>query len=316
MVKIYYRENDKIVELDQPSKDCWINITPPFNMEKLEELSRKLDIPFSFIVDCIDLYERSRYEKEDDNKLIVINTPIINEGLDIEDDATYITVPVGIILKPDLILTISSLSNPMIEWFEKNPVKNLRPDDREMFILKIFERNVAYYLHYLRETNKRISLIEKELDQSSRNLELKKLLNLQKSLVYFVNDLRANEMVFLKIQRTDFLSLYDNEPAKDFLQDIMIDNSQAMEMANVYSNILASTMEAFANIISNNLNQVMRRLTSITLVLMFPTLVASIYGMNVHLPFQENKYAFFYTISIAFMVAILMAYYLAKKKWI
>jgi magnesium transporter len=214
-----------------------------------------------------------------------------------------------------MILTISSLSNPMIEWFEKNPIKNLRPDDREMFILKIFERNVAYYLHYLRETNKRISLLEKELDQSGRNLELKKLLNIQKSLVYFVNDLRANEMVFLKIQRTDFLGLHGNETARDFLQDIMIDNSQAMEMANVYSNILASTMEAFANIISNNLNQVMRRLTSVTLILMFPTLVASIYGMNVHLPFQESKYAFFYTIAFAFFVAFMISYYLAKKKW-
>jgi magnesium transporter len=315
MVKIYYRENEKVIELDKPVKDCWINIFPPFNMEKLEDLSQQLDIPFSFIVDCIDLYERSRYEKEDDNKLIVINTPIVNEGLDIEDDATYITVPVGIILKPDMILTISSLSNPMIEWFEKNPIKNLRPDDREMFILKIFERNVAYYLHYLRETNKRISLLEKELDQSGRNLELKKLLNIQKSLVYFVNDLRANEMVFLKIQRTDFLGLHGNETARDFLQDIMIDNSQAMEMANVYSNILASTMEAFANIISNNLNQVMRRLTSVTLILMFPTLVASIYGMNVHLPFQESKYAFFYTIAFAFFVAFMISYYLAKKKW-
>lgn len=316
MIKIFLKQNGVLNEIDHPTQDCWINIYPPFNMEKLELLSKEIDVPFEFIIDCIDQYERSRYDKEGDAKLIVINTPIVNEGIDIDDDATYITVPVGIILKPDLIMTISSLANPMIQWFEKNPIKNLRADDREFFVLKIFERNVEYYLHYLREINKRISMIEKELDEKGKNIELKKLLNLQKSLVYFVNDLRSNEMVMMKIQRTDFLNIHEREEARDFLQDIVIDNSQAMEMATVYTNITASTMDAFANILSNNLNQVMKRLTSITLILMFPTLVASIYGMNVHLPLQDNKYAFLIVMLVAFGIAFIFSYLFQKKKWL
>jgi magnesium transporter len=316
MIKYFYKEKGILLEQDSITKNCWVNISPPFNMEKLERLSREAEVPFEFIVDCIDQYERSRYDKEDDAKLIVINTPIVNQGIDTDDDATYITVPVGIILKPDIIITISSLANPMIQWFEKNPIKNIKPEDKEMFILKIFERNVEYYLHYLREINKRMSLIEKELDDSGKNVELKKLLNLQKSLVYFVNDLRANEMVMMKIQRTDFLNIYENEEAKDFLQDIIIDNSQAMEMANVYTHITASTMDAFANILSNNLNNVMKRLTSITVILMLPTLVASMYGMNVHLPFQDSRFAFIGTILIAFVTAIFFAYYFQKRRWL
>lgn len=316
MIKIFLKQNGVLNEVDHPTQDCWINIYPPFNMEKLELLSKEIDVPFEFVIDCIDQYERSRYDKEGDAKLIVINTPIVNEGIDIDDDATYITVPVGIILKPDLIMTISSLANPMIQWFEKNPIKNLRADDREFFVLKIFERNVEYYLHYLREINKRISMIEKELDEKGKNIELKKLLNLQKSLVYFVNDLRSNEMVMMKIQRTDFLNIHERGEARDFLQDIVIDNSQAMEMATVYTNITASTMDAFANILSNNLNQVMKRLTSITLILMFPTLVASIYGMNVHLPLQDNRYAFPIVMIVAFGIAFIFSYLFQKKKWL
>ena len=155
MIQIYQKINEKITEIKDLEKDCWVNISPPFNMDRLEEFAKEIEIPFSFIVDCIDLYERSRYEKVEDAKLIVINTPILNEYQDIDDQASYITVPVGIVLLPDKIVTINSLPNPMIEWFEKNTIKNLPPADRTMFILKIFERNVNYFLHYLREINKR-----------------------------------------------------------------------------------------------------------------------------------------------------------------
>ena len=149
MIKIYKKEEAQLVLIEQPEKDCWINIAPPFNMDQLEKLANNLEIPFSYIVDCIDQYERSRYEKEEDAKLIVINTPILNEGFDLEDEATYITIPVGIILIPDMILTVCSVNNPMIEWFEKNVLKNVKPEDRNLFVVKIFERNVYYFLYYL-----------------------------------------------------------------------------------------------------------------------------------------------------------------------
>lgn len=316
MVKIYKKEDAQLVLIQQPEKDCWINIAPPFNMEQLEKLANDLEIPFSYIVDCIDQYERSRYEKEGTSKLIVINTPILNEGFDLEDEATYITIPVGIILIPNMILTVCSVNNPMIEWFEKNVLKNVKPENQNLFVVKIFERNVYYFLYYLREINKRISQIEKELNYSSRNQELNKLLHLQKALIYFVNDLRANEMVLLKVQRTDFLELKDNHDAKELYQDILIDNSQALEMANVYSNILGNMMGAFASIISNNLGHVVNRLTAVTIALMLPTLVAGIYGMNVDLPFQHAKHAFTIVMIICVITTAVFVYYFRRKRWL
>jgi magnesium transporter len=316
MIKIYKKTGEDLTVIQQPEKDCWINIAPPFNMEQLEQLSNELKIPFSYIVDCIDQYERSRYEKQEDTKLIVINTPILNEGFDLEDEATYITIPVGIILIPDIILTVCSVNNPMIEWFEKNILKNIDLQNRSLFVIKIFERNVFYFLHYLREINKRISQIEKELNYSSRNQELNKLLHLQKALIYFVNDLRADEMVLLKIQRTDFLNLQDDDNARELFQDILIDNSQALEMANVYSNILGNMMGAFASIISNNLGHVVNRLTAVTIALMVPTLIAGIYGMNVDLPFQHHPHAFTIVVAISILSTIAFVIYFRKKRWL
>ncbi len=316
MIKVYKKVGEDLTVINEPETDCWINIAPPFNMEQLELLSKKLSIPFSFIVDCIDQYERSRYEKQDTTKLIVINTPILNEGFDMEDEATYITIPVGIILLPNMILTVCSVNNPMVEWFEKNVLKNIQPQERSLFVIKIFERNVYYFLHYLREINKRISQIEKELNYSSRNQELNKLLHLQKALIYFVNDIRANEMVLMKIQRTDFLQLEDKQDARELFQDILIDNSQALEMANVYSNILGNMMGAFASIISNNLGHVVNRLTAVTIALMLPTLVAGIYGMNVDLPFQHHPHAFTIVVIISILVTILFVVYFRKKRWL
>ncbi|HOY40519.1 MAG TPA: magnesium transporter CorA family protein [Chitinophagales bacterium] len=316
MIKIYKRTGEELSVIQQPEAGCWINIAPPFNMEQLEQLSKNLDVPYSYIVDCIDQYERSRYEKQDNSKLIVINTPILNEGFDMEDEATYITIPVGIILIPEMILTVCSVNNPMIEWFEKNVLKNVQLNDRSLFVIKIFERNVFYFLHYLREINKRISQIEKELNYSSRNQELNKLLHLQKALIYFVNDLRANEMVLLKIQRTDFLELQENNDAKELFQDIIIDNSQALEMANVYSNILGNMMGAFASIISNNLGHVVNRLTAVTIALMVPTLIAGVYGMNIDLPAQHHPHAFTIVVLISIFVTLTFVIYFRKKRWL
>lgn len=316
MIRIYKKIEDKLTLVDAVEKNCWINIVPPFNMERLENFSNEMGIPFSYILDCIDQYERSRYEQQENSKLIVINTPILNEGFDLEDEATYITIPVGIILIPDYIVTVSSVNNPMIEWFERNIHHNLDITNRKQFVLKIFERNIYYFLYYLREINKRISQIEKELSYSSRNQELNKLLHLQKALIYFVNDLRADEMVLMKIHRIDFLEMKDDANAENLFQDIMIDNSQALEMANVYSNILGNMMGAFGSIISNNLGHVVNRLTAVTIALMVPTLIAGIYGMNLDLPFQHQKHAFTIVVTMSILSTIAFVVYFKNKKWL
>jgi magnesium transporter len=316
MVDIFKKINGELVKLQQPEPDCWMNIYPPFSHENLEEISRLFNVPLDYLTDSLDIDERSRFEQEGDVKLIVINTPIINEeDLLIENSAHYITIPIGIIILKDKIVTISPYNNPVIDSFINNRVKNFDPANRKQFVAKIFDRIVFYFLHYLKQINNRRNVYEEELFNSSRNKELSYLMNLQKSLVYFVTDLRSNELTMMKIQRTDFLEIKSMPEVYDFLEDVIVDNSQALEMSNIYTNILNGTMDAFASIISNNLNMVMKRLTSITILLMLPNLIFGFYGMNVLLPFQRNSLAFMLILAITLLLSIATAYYFFRKKW-
>ena len=316
MIDIYKKTDGQIKKIEQPVADCWINIYPPFNHKNLEDICSQLQIPIDFLQDSLDIDERSRYELEDDVKLIVLNTPIINESeLEAGNEAIYITIPVGIILLNNMILTISSFENPVIDSFVNKRVKNFEPANRSKFILQIFERSVYYFLHYLKQINNKRHIIEEELITSSRNKELTQLLNIQKSLVYFVTTLRSNELMMMKMQRLDILGIAEDEDKNDFLEDIIIDNSQALEMSNVYTNILNGTMDAFASLISNNLNMVMKRLTSVTIVLMVPTLVASFYGMNVTLPMQDKPLAFAFALMISAVLSVLLIWIFMQKRW-
>ena len=229
--------------------------------------------------------------------------------------AIYVTIPIGIILLKDKILTISPFSNPVIDSFINKRIKRFDPANRAKFVLQLFDRNVFYFLHYLKQINNKRNLFEDELYNSSRNKELAQLLNLQKSLVYFVTTLRSNELMMMKLQRTDFLKIKDDEDQSDFFQDLIVDNSQALEMSNVYTNILNGTMDAFASIISNNLNMVMRRLTSVTIVLMVPTLIASYYGMNVPNGFEGNANAFIGILLVSLLLSIVMIIYFVRRRW-
>ena len=316
MIKYYRKIDNKIVEINEAQQDCWINAYPPFEQDQLHRLAEEINVPFDFLNDSIDINERSRYEEDDGVRLIVINTPIENFDVKMMDtEADYVTIPIGIILTDSLLVTISSAQNPVLEWFVHNVIKNLQPHERHRFVLRILEKNTDYFLHYLNEINKRRYLIEKELYNSSRNQELSRLLNIQKSLVYFATNLRANELLMMKIKRSNFLQFSENEEDYDILEDIIIDNSQALEMSNVYANILNCTMDAFASIISNNLNIVMRRLTSITVILMLPTLIASLYGMNVKLPFSEQSGAFSAVLLVSVLVSVVLFFVFRSRRW-
>lgn len=314
MIKIYARKDNALQEIDAPEYRCWINVYPPFSHENLRKLGEELDIPFDFLIDSLDVDERSRFEVEDGIELIVLKTPIVNDK-DSDIDAQFITVPLGIIMTNDMVLTLSPYENPVIDWFVNGKGKNLDPSDRSNFVLRLFERNVYYFLYYLNEINNKRDVYENELYHSSRNAELINLMNIEKSLVYFVTSLRSNELTMLKIQRVDFLNISKKEEEKDLLQDILIDNSQALEMANLYSTMLGGTMDAFASVISNNLNVVMKRLTSVTIVLMVPTLVTSFYGMNVALPMQDYPYANVMVILISLLLATILVMIFVRKKW-
>ncbi|HMQ47611.1 MAG TPA: magnesium transporter CorA family protein [Saprospiraceae bacterium] len=313
MIRYYQKTDGKLRELEEPEVSCWINISPPFSHEELEEVAQRFDVPLDFLTDSLDVDERSRYEREDDIRLILLNTPVLNEAEE-ENDAIYVTVPIGIILTLDHVITITSTVNPVLQLFLDNKVKNFNPEDDSDFVLQILEQNVYRFLTCLKKLNLKRNLIEQELYDSSRNRELKQLLSIEKSLVYFMNSLSANELLKMKMKRTNFLLINDDEDKTDLFEDILIDNSQALEMAKIYTDILNGTMDAYGSIISNNLNITIRRLTLITIILMVPTLVASFYGMNIQLPLEKNPNAIYMIIAVSVMLSLMVAWYFQRKR--
>jgi magnesium transporter len=311
MIQYFKIVQHKTIAIDKPESGAWVNVLPPLKQEEFSELSETLDIPVDFLKDSLDIDERSRFEIEDNVKLIVIKTPTENNSFN-ESDAFYITIPICIILTHNQIVTVNSFENEAIKKF-LNTFQNRSPDKKNMMVLKIFEKIVANFQEFLKEINQRRNLLEQKLYDSNRNAELLELMRIQKSLVYFVTALRSNELLMMKMTRTNFLQL--NEEEKEFLEDLVVETSQALEMANTYTNILSSTMDAFASIISNNLNNVMKRLTSITIIISLPTLVSSIYGMNVPIPGEKLPHSFYIPIIISLGLSVFISFYFMKKKW-
>ncbi len=314
MMYCFNKENGELREIKDPKDAVWINMYPPFEHGELDKIADDLYIPLDFLTDSVDIDERSRYEKDEDTILMLISSPILNDD-DKENEAIYLTIPVGIILTDNKIVTITSKENPILEKFMEDKIKNFDPNDRKMFVLQIFEQNVYRFLECLKKLNLKRNLIEQVLYNSSRNEELQQLLRIEKSLVYFVNSLNANELLKLKIKRTDLLKIADDENHADLFEDIIIDNGQALGMSNVYTNILSGTMEAYASIVSNNMNIFIHRLTLITIILMVPTLVASFYGMNLkYLPFQESRFAFPFIILFSVVLGFGLIWFFRSKQ--
>lgn len=315
MVKYYIKEAGHLKEIEEPVPKCWVNISSPFTPEELEEIAQQFDIPLDFLTDPLDMDERPRFEKDDDNRVIILSTPIPNP-FEEDIDAIFITAPLGIILALDHVITITAYENPVINMFIDRKVKNITPSDERLFVLQIMEQTVYRFLNCLKQLNQKRNIIEKELYFSSRNQELKNLLSIEKSLVYFVSSLSDNELLKMKMKRIDFLHLGNDEDRVELFEDIIIDNSQALQMANMYTNILNGTMDAYGSIISNNLNITMKRLTSITIILMVPTLVASFMGMNVDLPLDhQGSLAFFVILIISLTSSLALAWYFQRKNF-
>ncbi|MEY4135188.1 MAG: hypothetical protein RL386_1538 [Bacteroidota bacterium] len=313
MVRYYARIEDKLTMLNQPAPGCWVNISPPFSQEEIEEAAQYFEIPLDFLTDSLDVDERPRYETEDDIRLILVNTPVLNEAED-ENDAIYVTVPIGIILAPEAVITITVFENPVLQRFLEDKVKNFDPADATLFVLQLLEHNVYRFLTCLKKLDLKRNLIEQELYHSSRNKELKQLLSIEKSLVYFLNSLNANDLLKMKMKRTDFINIREEEEKMDLFEDIIIDNGQALEMANVYSNILSGTMDTYASIISNNMNVTIHRLTLVTIFIAVPTFITSFFGMNVPLPFETSRYAVGIILFFSAMVSLLISWYFHRKR--
>jgi len=314
MVRYFTKDAGKVVELEAPYQRGWAHLCPPFAEGEVAAFARTHHIPLDFLVDSLDIDERSRYEREEEVRLILINTPVENALLVEDNDAIYITAPIGIVLTPDLTVTITSAKETILQLFVDEQVRAFEPSDQSGFVLRILERNVFRFTTYLRNLNKRRNAIERELYDSSRNKELRQLLAIEKSLVFFVNSLSTNELLKMKMKRTDFLGIRNDEIKSDLFEDIIIDNSQALEMSNIYTNILGGTMDAYSSIISNNLNVVIQRLTFITIALTVPTLVASLFGMNVPVPFAQEPWAFTGIIAMSILFTLLLVWYFRRKK--
>ena len=221
-------------------------------------------------------------------------------------------MPLGmIVVRDDYFITISLRKNKVIEDFEKRKIKDFQTYKKSKLIFQILYLNSSYYLSYLKLINKETEIAEYILKKSMKNKELLKLLSLEKSLVYFTTSLKSNELVMERTLRGKIIKLYEDD--EDILEDAITENKQAIEMAKIYSDILNGTMDAYASIISNNLNGVMKFLTSITIVLAIPTMISSFWGMNVNLPFQDSKFGFLIMIGISAVLTLIVTWWLKKK---
>ena len=308
MLQAFVVREQKRVELDQVQERCWVNIVEP-EMDELHALAEQYAIPMEFLEAALDPDERARYEREDEVDLILLRTPMIN--FNENSVVPYITRPLAVLIKDHLVITISHRDNPVMRDFLKGRVKNFNPEHVVRFLLQIFYRTTLRFLNYLRDINAQTTTLEHQLQASPENEDLLKLMNYEKSLVYFTTSLRSNQIMLDRFKRTGmFRKAMEDE--QELLDDVIIDNVQAIEMANIYTNITSGLMETFASLISNNLNRVMKTLTQITILLALPTLLTSFYGMNVPLPMQDSPYGWLMVFGVSVLISV-SAFWVFKK---
>ncbi|WMJ23756.1 magnesium transporter CorA family protein [Paludicola sp. MB14-C6] len=275
MLSFYKTINNTVVSVDEITEGCWVNAVSP-TVEEINFLTNELNLDRDFVSAALDEEESSRIEIEDDQTLIIIDTPLsITEG---NNTLVYTTMPVGIIITPTIVVTVCLNETNVITEIASGFVKNVQTTMKTRFLLTVLLRVAQSFLVRLKHINKMSAHIENQLHKSMKNKELIQLLGLEKSLVYFSTSLKSNEITLEKILRGRVIRLYEED--QELLEDVLIEFKQAIEMSNIYSNILSGTMDAFASVISNNLNIVMKVLTIITTLMAIPTMIFSFYGMN------------------------------------
>ncbi|GET25435.1 magnesium transporter CorA family protein [Prolixibacter sp. NT017] len=309
MIKIF-RSFGGYVELPQAEKGCWINVTNP-TPDEITALRDQYNMPDDIVKDILDQDERPRLENDDDWSLVILRIPIENQN----NGVPFHTVPLGVFMTQDVTITLCSVQNEVLPSHQpslyREPYQQV--NDELNFILKLFLRSATTYLRYLKYINQQTSLIETDLEKSIRNKELTKLLKMEKCLVFFITSLRSNEIVLTKLRNSRRNTL--TEINEDLLEDAVIENKQAIDMAQIYSDIQSGMMDAFASVISNNLNVVMKQLTSISIILMIPTLIASLYGMNVPNFMENSAWAFPAILFFSGLAAYIGIVMFRKRKW-
>ena len=300
------------LEIDRLEKGCWIDVVAP-SEEELQEIAVATKIQMDFLTAPLDEEEKSRIEIEDDQILVLVDIPFLRSNKD------YDTLPLGIIITENFITTVCLEPNAVTAEFGAHNTKIFSTFKKTRFLFQILFKSATLYLKYIRIIIRRTDELEKHLRQSMQNSELFNLLDLQKSLTYFSTSLRSNYIVMEKLlrlrsatQSRHLIKLYEED--EDLLEDVIIEYKQAVEMVEMYSHILNSMMEVFASIISNNLNLVMKFLATMTIVLAIPTLVSSMWGMNVPVPFANNPWGFAIVLTVALGVSGAAAYLLWKRR--
>lgn len=319
MIKIYKSHNDilekKLFSISETlevekltEKNTWIHLSNPTE-EEIKIVTNSFDIPEDHVRAALDEEEKARLEIDDDIILIIIDVPIHDDN----NRCSFTTVPLGIILLKDHILTVSTVKLSLIEEFVQGRIKSFFTFKKTRFILQILFRNSTYFLLYLKQIGRISDNIERQLKNNLKNQELMLLLELEKSLVYFTTSLKSNEAVLERMMRTEIVKRYPDD--LELLEDVIIETKQSIEMANIYSSILGSTRDAFSTVMSNNLNIVMKKLTSITIVFAIPTVVSGLWGMNVGgIPFASDTYGFLWAVLVAVFFGIAITWILFKKE--
>lgn len=313
MIKIFKTEENKKLSklsISEAVSGSWFSLIAP-NEEEVKQVSLVLGLDEDFLLNSLDLDERSRIEIEDDNILIITNLPIMTE------DGCFDTLPMGIIYTPTAIITVCSSDNNILASFNEATAYSFDTRNKTEFLLKILYRSVKFYLKYLDLINRTTENIEIELQKATNNKALFQLMEIQKTLVYFSTALKDNDIVLQKIMRMTKSNsanyLKNTEEDMDLLEDVMIDNKQAVEMVDMHRMILEAMMEGFASIINNNLNQVMKFLAAITIIMSIPTMIGGLWGMNVPVPYQNNPLGFMIVVALSIITSTVVVFYFRKK---
>lgn len=307
MIKYYRTMDHQIHEISEPMEGTWISLIHPTAAE-LAKIATDYKIDIDDLRAPLDEEERSHIEVEEGYTLFIVDVPTTEER---KGKEYFLTIPCGIILTEKVIITVCLEDTAVLADFKNGRVRNFWTFKRTRFILQILYRNASLYLQYLRIIDKKSDSVEKQLHISTKNQELIELLELEKSLVYFSTSLRSNELVLEKMLKIDKIKQYPED--EELLDDVIIENKQAIEMADIYSNILSGTMDAYASVISNNLNIVMKVLAIITIVMSIPTMIASFWGMNVPVPLAHSAHGFLILVIVSLILTIFGGYILGKK---
>lgn len=307
-MRAFYKNNDGLIEVEAWTPNCWINIECPTETEK-KYLLDELQIPEAFYNDIEDVDERPRIEIENGWTLIIMRIPVKSNDVKLP----FQTIPVGVIFKGAICVTISFQETEMLtDFVAYTKRKRINIKDNYDLVLKLLLSSSIWYLKYLKQVNQKIKLAETNLEQSIKNEELQALLQIEKCLVFFMTSLKGNDILLHRIRN---IKSQKEHFDPELLEDVEIELRQAQETTNIYSDILTGTMDAYASVISNNMNIIMKQLTSISIILMIPTLIASLYGMNVPNNLENNRYGIWIVISISFLLSVFGVFLFKRKRW-